>query len=75
MYILIIFLLAIAFILNMICALGLKSLIQESDINWLKTKLIRILFLVPPISIVVVFVAWIYVAISSIVGEIKDYLD
>ena len=74
----------ITFILNMICAIGLKSIAKESilrsptgesSIPWLNTKLIRILLLIPPISIVVLLVAWVVVIVASIVGQLKDYLN
>lgn len=65
----------LAFILNMIGALGLKSLIEDSDMNWLKNRPVRVVLLIPPVSIVVLLVGWVVVMIASIVDEIKDYLD
>ena len=65
----------LTFILNMIGALGLKSLIENSDMDWLKNKLARVILLIPPVSIVVLLVAWIVVIVTSILGELKDYLD
>ncbi len=65
----------LTFILNMIGALGLKSLIENSDMDWLKNKLTRVILLIPPVSIIVLLAAWIVVIVSSIVGELKDYLD
>jgi len=65
----------LTFILNMIGALGLKSLIEESDMYWLKNKPARVVLLIPPVSIVVLLVGWVVAIVTSIVGEIKDYLD
>ncbi len=65
----------LTFILNMIGALGLKSLIEDSDLHWLKNKPARVILLIPPVSIVVLLAAWIFFMTASIVGEIKDYLD
>ncbi len=65
----------LTFILNMIGALGLKSLIEESDMYWLKNKPARVVLLIPPVSIVVLLVVWVVVIVTSIVGEIKGYLD
>jgi len=65
----------LTFILNMIGALGLKSLIESSDMDWLKNKLARVILLIPPVSIVVLLTAWIVAIVISILGELKDYLD
>ena len=65
----------LTFILNMIGALGLKSLIEESDMYWLKNKPARVVLLIPPVSIVVLLVGWVVAIVTSIVGEIKGYLD
>ena len=65
----------LTFILNMIGALGLKSLIENSDMDWLKNRLARVILLIPPVSIVVLLVAWVVVIVTSILGELKDYLD
>jgi len=65
----------LTFILNMIGALGLKSLIEESDMDWLKNKLVRVVLLIPPVSIVVLLAAWVVVIATSILDELKDYLD
>ncbi len=65
----------LTFILNMIGALGLKSLIEESDMDWLKNRLVRVVLLIPPVSIVVLLAAWVVVIATSILDELKDYLD
>lgn len=65
----------LTFILNMIGALGLKSLIEDSDMDWLKNKLVRVVLLIPPVSIVVLLAAWVVVLTTSILDELKDYLD
>ena len=69
------FIFAVAFFLNMIGALGLKSLIEESDMRWLMTKPVRVVLLIPPVSIVVLSGAWLVAITMTIVEQIKDYLD
>jgi len=65
----------IAFIFNTICALGMKSLFDDSDWYWINTKLARIIFLIPPVSIVGIFVFWIYLVMAVLIREVKEYLN
>jgi hypothetical protein len=64
-----------AFIFNTICALGMKSLFDDSDLHWLNTKLARIIFLIPPISIVGIFVFWIWIMVAVLIREVNEYLN
>ncbi len=64
----------IAFILNTIAALGIKGIVMESDMKWPKTKLARIIFLIPPVSVMILVIIWITMIILGIIDEEKDYL-
>jgi hypothetical protein len=65
----------IAFILNMLAAVALKSLIEETDLYWLKNKLVRVILLVPPISIATLIIGSILAGIITMIDGIKDYLN
>jgi hypothetical protein len=65
----------IAFILNTIAALGIKEIAMESDMKWPKTKLARIIFLIPPVSVIILVIIWITMIIIGIIDGAKEYLD
>jgi hypothetical protein len=65
----------IAFILNMLAAVALKSLIEDSDLYWLKNKLVRVILLVPPISIATLIIGSILAGIITMIDGMKDYLN
>jgi hypothetical protein len=59
----------------MLGAVAIKDLIGETDLYRLKSKLIRIILLIPPISIAILIIGWLSVITLSMVDRIKDYLD
>jgi hypothetical protein len=65
----------IAFVLNMLGAVAIKDLIEETDLYWVKSKLTRVILLVPPISIVVLMIGWVVAVIITMVDGMKDYLN
>jgi hypothetical protein len=65
----------IAFIFNTICALGMKSLFDDTDWYWINTKTARIIFLIPPVSIVGMFVFWIWIMVAVLIREVNEYLN
>jgi hypothetical protein len=65
----------IAFVLNMLAAVALKDLIEETDLDWLKSKLVRVVLLVPPISIATLTIGWVLAVIITMVDGMKDYLN
>ena len=65
----------IAFVLNMLAAVALKDLIEETDLYWAKSKLVRVMLLVPPISIAVLMIGWVLAVIITMIDGMKDYLN
>jgi hypothetical protein len=65
----------IAFILNMLAAVAIKDLIEDTDLYWVKSKLVRVILLVPPISIATLMIGWILAVIITMVDGMKDYLN
>jgi hypothetical protein len=65
----------IAFILNMLAAVAIKDLIEDTDLYWVKSKLVRVILLVPPISIATLMVGWVLAIIITMIDGMKDYLN
>jgi hypothetical protein len=65
----------IAFILNMLAAVAIKDLTEDTDPYWIKSKLVRVILLVPPISIAILMIGWVLGVIEIMIDGIKDYLN
>ncbi len=70
-----IILFVIAFTLNILAAVAIKDLTEDTDPYWVKSKLVRVILLVPPISIVILMIGWVLGVIEIMIDGMKDYLD
>jgi hypothetical protein len=65
----------IAFICNMLGAVAIKDLTEDTNLHWVKSKLVRVILLVPPISISTLVIGWMSAIIITMIDGMKDYLD
>jgi len=65
----------IAFMCNILAAGAIKDLTEDTDPYWVKSKLVRVILLIPPISIAILMIGWVLGAIEIMIDRIKDYLD
>jgi hypothetical protein len=59
----------------MLAAVAIKDLTEDTDPYWIKSKLVRVILLIPPISIAILMIGWVLGVIEIMIDGIKDYLN
>jgi heme/copper-type cytochrome/quinol oxidase subunit 2 len=66
----------ILLLINFICALGIRFLVDsESNNPYLKSKAVRIVLLIPPVSIVILMGSFLFAVLYTLWILFKSYLD
>lgn len=67
-----IYMLIFIFILNMVFAMGMKALLED-DAQWIKTKTIKFVLLIPPFAFLLMGVLLLYGTLRTVYDLFKMY--
>ena len=66
----------ILFVINFICALGIRFIVDNEGTNpYLKSKGVRIVLLIPPVSICILIGTFLFAVLYTLWVLFKSYLD
>ncbi len=66
----------ILFFINLLSALGIRMLVDSDGTNrYLKSRMVRIVLLIPPVSIVIIMGTFVFAVLYTLYDLIVDYLE